>query len=113
MFSLTTGRSVGATIDRRVHSRRGEIVSMRELANDQRQAGANSTVATERRGFRAGRFDAAGSTKDGVRRWCSTAVESRRVGDDHGSTLRRRVLRRYRYRSGAQVSERSRQGRFQ
>lgn len=108
MSPLSTGRGVRATVDRRVHPRRGEVISVREFANDQRQAGANPTVAIERRGFRAGRIDAVGSTEDGFRRWCTTAVESRRTSNDHGSTLRRRVLRRYRYRSGTQVSKGSR-----
>ena len=62
---------------------------MRQLTDDQRQASADSTVAIERRGLCAGRLDAPGPAKNGVRWWCTAATESRRAGNDHGPALRR------------------------
>lgn len=99
LLNLILGRGLGTAVDRCLYPRRGQALSLRELSDDQRQAGTNKTMAAERRGLRLGRLDAARSTKDGIRWWRTTAVKGRRTRYDHGPTLRRCLLCWHRYRS--------------
>lgn len=61
------GRIFGTATDRRLHSGRRQIILVRVFAHNQRQTGANKALAFVRRGFRFGRFHAAGSSENCVR----------------------------------------------
>lgn len=58
-LNLILGRRLGTAVDRCLHPRRRQALSLRELADDQRQTGTNKTMAAERRGLCFGRLNAA------------------------------------------------------
>ena len=67
-----------------MHPGRGQALPLRQLADDQGQAGADPAVEAVGRGLRAGRQPAARPPQDRLRGRRAQAAQGRRARYDHG-----------------------------